>query len=343
MKRIISIITLICSMFVFCGITGCAASETTQASDNTEILLQIGNPMMTVNGVQKSIDEDGTVPVIVNERTLLPVRAVVESMDGSVEWNNEAQEVTLNYGSDEIKLVIDSLTAQLNGEEQTLDTAPTIINDRTMLPIRFIAESFNFNVDWEENTQTVTITKNTEVAPTTEPTVAPTETPNEDTNNSKALLVYFSATGTTKSLAEKISSVSGLDAVELVPENPYTSDNLNYNNDDCRANQEQHDDTARPKISNSIDNFENYDTIILGYPIWWGTMPKLINTFIESYDFTGKTIMPFCTSGGSSIDTSVSAIKSECPNATVTDGFRGTGSTADSQIEEWLTNNGFNK
>lgn len=118
---------------------------------------------------------------------------------------------------------------------------------------------------------------------------------------------------------------------------------MNYNNDDCRANQEQHDDTARPKISNSIDNFENYDTIILGYPIWWSTMPKLINTFLESYDFTGKTIMPFCTSGGSSIDTSVSAIKSECPNATVIDGFRGTGSTSESQIEEWLKNNGFNK
>lgn len=343
MKKIVSILTLICSLFVFCGITGCADGETTPLADNTEILLQIGNPMMTVNGAKKAIDEDGTAPVIVNERTLLPVRAVVESMDGDVEWNSETQEVTLKYGNDEVKLVIDSLTAKLNGEEQTLDTAPTIINDRTMLPIRFIAESFKFNVGWDESTQTVTITKNTEANTTIEPTVAPTETPTEDTNSSKTLLVYFSATGTTKTLAEKISNVSGLDMVELVPENPYTSDDLNYNNDNCRANQEQHDDNARPKISNSIDNFENYDTIILGYPIWWGTMPKLINTFLESYDFTGKTIMPFCTSGGSSIDTSISAIKSECPNANVTSGLRGTGSTSDSQIEEWLTSNGFNK
>lgn len=336
MKKAISILFIICSLFTLCSITGCAAEETTPMPDNIEIILQINNPMMTVNGEEKPIDDEGTAPVILNDRTLLPVRAVVEEMNGTVAWNEDTQEVTLKYGNNEIKLTIGSLSAQLNNETQTLDTAPTIINDRTMLPIRFIAESFKFDVTWEESTQTVTITKETEA-----PSSVPTITPEPVTNNLNAAVVYFSATGTTKLLAEKIADASSADIYEIIPEVPYTNEDLNYNNDSCRANQEQNDNSARPAIAQSIENIEAYDTIFIGYPIWWGTMPKIINTFLESYDFSGKTIMPFCTSGGSGIATSVSAIRIACPNSNVTEGFRGTGSTTNTQIEEWLTNNDF--
>lgn len=162
-KKVLSIITVLLLLAV--NFVGCAAEETTaQTSGNIEIMLQIGNPVMTVNGTEKEIDPGmGTAPVIMNNRTLLPDRAVVEEMGGTVGWNGDTREVTLSYNNDEIKLTIDSPTAYLNGTEQTLDTAPVVINDRTMLPIRFIAESFKFDVDWAQDTQTVTITKASQI------------------------------------------------------------------------------------------------------------------------------------------------------------------------------------
>ena len=120
-----------------------------------------------------------------------------------------------------------------------------------------------------------------------------------------------------------------------------TSADLNYSNSNCRANKEQNDPTARPAISSRFENLEDYDVIFIGYPIWWGTIPKIINTFLDTYDLSGKTIMPFCTSGGSGISTSVSAIKNACPNADVKTGFRGTSGTTSTQIRTWLTDNNF--
>ena len=333
MKKIISFLLSIC-MILSLTLTACAAEEK-QTENNTTIILKIGSPTMTVNGNDMPIDEQGTVPVIVNGRTLLPVRAVVEQMGGTVDWNGETQEVTLTYGEDEIKLTIDSTEALLNGEKQALDVAPTVMNDRTMLPIRFIAESFKFEVEWNEREQSVTIT-NTKTAEEN-PTKQPEET-KEPT--SKSLVVYFSATGNTKALAEKIAEESGSDVFEIVPEEPYTSADLNYNSD-CRANDEQNDANARPAISNKLENLEDYDVIFIGYPIWWGTMPKIINTFLDTYDLSDKTIMPFCTSGSSGISSSVSAIKSACPNADVKTGFRGSSGTTSTQIRTWLTDNNF--
>ena len=322
MKKTVSVVLSIFLLLSFV-LTGCAAENT------TSIVLKIGSSEMEVNGTSMPIDEAGTAPVIVNDRTLLPVRAVVEQMGGSVLWDSEKNEVTLNYGEDEIRIIIDSDKAYLNDDEQTLDTKPCIINERTMLPIRFIAEGFKFNVTWNENDKTVTIASASEPDSTT--AVQP-----EEPAQGKSLVVYFSATGNTKALAEKIAAEAGADLVEIVPEEPYTSADINYSNDDCRANKEHNDDSARPAIANKIENIESYDTIFIGYPIWWGTMPKIINTFLESYDFSGKTIMPFCTSGGSGIAASVSDIKAACPGAEVKEGFRGTASTGSDQIEAWI-------
>lgn len=333
MKKIISFLLSIC-MILSLTLTACAAEEK-QTENNTTIILKIGSPTITVNGNDMPIDEQGTVPVIVNDRTLLPVRAVVEQMGGTVDWNGETQEVTLIYGEDEIKLTIGSTEALLNGEKQTLDVAPTVTNGRTMLPIRFIAESFKFKVEWNESERSVTIT-NTKTA--VENPAKQLEEMKEPT--SKSLVVYFSATGNTKALAEKIAEESGSDVFEIVPEEPYTSADLNYNSD-CRANDEQNDANARPAISNKLENLEDYDVIFIGYPIWWGTMPKIINTFLDTYDLSCKTIMPFCTSGSSGISSSISAIKSACPNADVKTGFRGTSGTTSTQIRTWLTDNNF--
>lgn len=162
------------------------------------------------------------------------------------------------------------------------------------------------------------------------------------TTGSAALVVYFSATGTTKALAQTIAEGADADIYEIVPKIPYTSADLNYNSD-CRANAEQQDNSARPEFEPVDANFDNYNTIFIGYPIWWGTMPKIINTFLETYDLSGKTIMPFCTSGGSGIETSVSAIKSICPNADVKDGLRGSSSTTTSQLNDWFSKVGYQK
>lgn len=125
------------------------------------IKLQIDNSIMTVDGKRTMIDSQShdTVPVIVNDRTLMPVRAVVEAIGGEVSWNGEARETTLKYSGKEIKLTIDSITAYADGAENTLDVAPQIINDRTMLPLRFIAENFGLNVDWDGAGRIVTVTK----------------------------------------------------------------------------------------------------------------------------------------------------------------------------------------
>lgn len=312
------------------------------------ITMQIGEPMMNVNGEEQEIDPGmGTTPIVENDRTLLPVRSIIETLGGTVEWNGETLTASLTYGDDMIELVINSTTAYLNGEPQELDTAPVVINDRTMLPIRFIAESFGFNVEWDQETLTVTISgEDVQTEPSAEPTAAPAATPTPETSGdtpseneqeeNRMLVVYFSATGNTEAMAQTIAEVTGADIYEIVPEDPYTSEDLNYSDNSCRANQEMEDPDARPAISGEIENIDEYDTIFLGYPIWWGTMPRIINTFLESYDLSGKTIMPFCTSGSSGIATSVSAIRNICTESEVTDGLRGTDSSDADQIEAWI-------
>ncbi|MGN0502958.1 MAG: flavodoxin [Ruminococcus sp.] len=155
----------------------------------------------------------------------------------------------------------------------------------------------------------------------------------------KSLVAYFSCTGNTKAVAERIAELTGADLYEIVPAEPYTDEDLNYNNNDCRANREMNDSSARPAIGSDSIDISDYDTVYIGYPIWWGTMPRIINTFLDTYDLSNKTVMPFCTSGGSGVSKSVSDIKAEEPDADIRDGLRASGSS-DSGIDEWLSNNG---
>lgn len=290
MKKLISILLIF--VFVMSFMTGCSAAEPEKSSQFV-LTMQIGNPVMTVNGEEKPIDEEGTAPVIISDRTLLPVRAVVEEMGGTVAWDGDTQTVTLNYGSDEIELVIDSLAATLNGAVQTLDTAPTIINDRTMLPIRFIAESFKFSVDWAEDSQTVTITKSANAA-------APVTTP-EKPSGGKVLVVYYSATGNTEEAANYIKDAVNADVFKLEPTQSYTSADLNYNNDDSRVVREHNNTELQdiPLVSTAVPNWDEYDTVFIGYPLWWRSASWVIYNFVKDNDFTGKTIIPFSTSASS--------------------------------------------
>lgn len=155
--------------------------------------------------------------------------------------------------------------------------------------------------------------------------------------NSNSVVIYFSATGNTKSIALKIASESNSDIIEIIPKEKYKIEDLNYNSD-CRANREQNDPKARPEIENIID-ITKYDTIYLGYPIWWGTNPKIILTLLDTYNFTGKTIIPFSTSGSTEISVSVSDLRNYNSKLTIKDGKRFSPSDSDEAIRDFVNNN----
>lgn len=158
----------------------------------------------------------------------------------------------------------------------------------------------------------------------------------EDNMGTKTLVVYFSCTGTTESLAEYAAEILGADLYEIVPEEPYTDEDLAYYTNG-RADQEQNNPTARPSISGSVKNMDNYDIIILGYPIWHGQAPRIISTFLESYDFSEKTIVPFCTSHSSGIGSSANSLHSLCPDsAKWLEGKRFEAGTSRETMEEWI-------
>ena len=152
----------------------------------------------------------------------------------------------------------------------------------------------------------------------------------------KVLVAYFSATNTTKGVAEHIADGLQADLYEIVPEEPYTDADLNYNDNNSRTTIEMNDPDARPAISGSIENMEEYEVVFLGYPIWWAEAPRIINTFLESYDFSGKTIVPFCTTGGSGVGSSAINLEQFTGGATWLDGKRLNGGDSQDTVMEWV-------
>ncbi len=155
----------------------------------------------------------------------------------------------------------------------------------------------------------------------------------ETSDNKDIAVIYFSATGTTEKVAGYIKNATDADLIEIEPKEEYTDNDLNYSNDESRATKEQNDPSARPEISNNIDT-DSYDVIFLGYPIWWGTSPKIILTFLDNHNLDGKTVIPFCTSGSSGIDSSVNYFKNNYKNINWIEGKRLT--TSESEVTNWV-------
>lgn len=162
------------------------------------------------------------------------------------------------------------------------------------------------------------------------------------TEGGKVLVAYFSATNTTEGVAEHIANGLNADIYEIVPEEPYTDADLNYNDNNSRTTIEMNDPSARPAISGSVEDMDQYDVVFIGYPIWWGEAPRIVSTFVESYDFSGKTIVPFCTSGGSGIGSSASNLEQLTSGATWLDGRRLNGSDSLDTVMEWVNSLGLN-
>ena len=153
------------------------------------------------------------------------------------------------------------------------------------------------------------------------------------------LVVYFSATGTTRGVAERIAALTGGDLAEIVPARPYTAGDLDYSDRTTRATAEQNDPDARPEIANDV-SLEGCTTLYLGYPIWWGQAPRILSTFVESHDFTGITVIPFCTSGSSDIGRSGDTLAEQAGSGRWLQGRRFAGSVSDEALREWLDETG---
>lgn len=154
--------------------------------------------------------------------------------------------------------------------------------------------------------------------------------------SSKAAVVCFSATGNTWAVAENMANSNGFDLVRIEAAVPYTADDLNYNSD-CRANAEQQAGSTRPEIAGGVPGLSGYDTVYLGYPIWWGKAPRIMLTLLESADLAGKKVAPFCTSGGSDIAGSLDELKAAAPGATWLAGKRFTAGASASEISQWVS------
>ena len=167
-----------------------------------------------------------------------------------------------------------------------------------------------------------------------ETTPQPEDAPEAEAQSS-VLVVYFSGTGNTRRIAERIAAITGADLEEILPVRPYTEEDLNYNDPATRATVEQNTPDARPEIANEI-SLDGYTTVYLGYPIWWGQAPRILSTFVESHDFTGITVIPFCTSGSSGAGSTGETLGEQAGTGDFRSSTRMSADISDSELQSWL-------
>lgn len=165
--------------------------------------------------------------------------------------------------------------------------------------------------------------------------------PGVNTNEvtSDTLICYFSCTGNTAQIASYISLTTGGDLFEIIPKQPYSKDDLDYNNKNSRTNAEHKNSKSKPEIFSKISSWDSYKTVYIGYPIWYGDAPRIVYTFLEIYDCSGKTVIPFCTSSSSSIEQSVKSLKSVSPNAKWKNGIRFDPASTEHDVAQILKHN----
>lgn len=190
--------------------------------------------------------------------------------------------------------------------------------------------------------------ESTEETPTEEPTEAPaeastetdTEEPSEDTESTegKTLVVYYSATGNTEEAANYIAAATGADTLELVPVEPYSDDDLNWTDDNSRVVYEHDNPDARDVelVESTVSDWESYDTVFIGYPIWWGIAAWPVDGFIEANDFTGKTVIPFCTSSSSGLGESGELLEEAAGTGNWLEGMRFSSSVSEEDVQTWV-------
>ncbi|MDE7104389.1 MAG: flavodoxin [Ruminococcus sp.] len=192
------------------------------------------------------------------------------------------------------------------------------------------------NITAEPNELEETTAENSDIIPTFESVATPELEEESSSTDDETLVVYFSATGTTKGVAERIASVTNADLYEIIPAEPYSSDDLDWHDSNSRTSIEMNDLNVRPEIASETLSLDNYSTIYVGYPIWWGDAPRIMSTFVESYDFSDKTVVPFCTSSGSGIGRSGDNLKDLANSGNWLSGDRLDADISESEIQDWI-------
>ena len=263
-------LALFMSLILFGLLAATAMAD--DASQGTVITMQVGSPTMTVNGVQQPIDANGTTPVTVNGRTLLPLRA--------------------------------------------------------------IAEALGLRVDWDASTQTITLTGGASAAGSTEQLQQ-----SSNDGNGKVLVAYYSATGSTKAVAGYIAEALQADLYEITPETPYTSADLNWNDSSSRVSREHNDEALRnvPLANAEVANWAEYDTVFIGYPIWWGIAAWPTDSFVKANNFDGKTVIPFATSSSSGLGESGKLLADLAGKGNWLAGQRFSSGVAKNVVTDWVS------
>lgn len=192
------------------------------------------------------------------------------------------------------------------------------------------------NVESSDDTNTTVTETQADSATNAETDTASTQT--AAAGSGKVLVAYFSASGNTKAVAEKIADATGGDLFEIQPADPYTDDDLNWTDENSRVNKEHEDESLQDVAlaQTTPDNFDSYDTVFIGYPIWWQDASWVVDNFAKDNDFTGKTVIPFCTSSSSPIGDSGKNLEQMAGTGTWLDGQRFSGSASDSEVQEWV-------
>lgn len=222
----------------------------------------------------------------------------------------------------------------VNSEVKPIDaegTTPTTTNGRTMLPLRAVAEALGLEVEWDAVTQTITLTGG--AADSADNAAQP-----EETAGYKVLVAYYSASGNTKAVAEYIAKAAGADLYEITPEHPYTSADLNWNDSSSRVSREHNDVSLRsvPLANAQVANWAEYDTVFIGYPIWWGVAAWPVDSFVKANDFAGKMVVPFATSASSGLGDSGRLVAELAGDGTWQAGERFSSGAAERTVTAWV-------
>lgn len=194
----------------------------------------------------------------------------------------------------------------------------------------------NINSDSTVQNTTSEQTEPEKIAAENSDIMSTSESEEPSSTDDETLVVYFSATDTTKDVAERIASVTNADLYEIIPVEPYSSDDLDWHDSNSRTSIEMNDPDARPAIASDAISLDSYSTVYIGYPIWWGDAPRIMSTFVESYDFSDKTVVPFCTSGSSGIGRSGDNLKDLANSGNWLSGDRLDADISESEIQDWI-------
>lgn len=204
------------------------------------------------------------------------------------------------------------------------------------LSIGLIGCSSKTNKTPTETNDTSDISSKTEDKSVNDNSIESNSSTNSNTDKKDTLVVVFSATGTTKNVAKKIAEIENAGFYEIEPKEEYTTADLNWNDRNSRSTKEQNDPKSRPEIGSEKISVKEYKKIYIGFPIWWGEEPRIVDTFVESYDFSDITMIPFCTSSSSDIGRSGQNLADNAKSGNWLDGKRFSGSASETELKNWI-------